>query len=255
MKVHWIYYNPNLVRNAFRGLAPQSIVKCNCDSPYASFPTSPSQRERGKLGRDRQVSEIKDFGLIARFLLTVHSLSTMRSILAFILFSVTCISAIYFDPTVAKTRYPIAHLDVTWRRSDGRRAAREVDLRVRLTKVQKFLLDTSRPADTITRHLNELHSAPTVVTAISGRRIFSSRWLARVKVVKRPKGAQNVVCMVIHKKPLGQGSFSAANEYAFPFDSKKSAREVERAVGIECTAYYINRDAAIDVGKWLAIER
>ena len=152
---------------------------------------------------------------------------------------------------------PAVHLDVLWRGSKGQVMARDENFTVRLTKIHTLELNTFLPADPITKYLASRGRSPTVVTAVSGQRIFSARWMRSAKLIAGPEDAKNTVCMIVRRNDVSSLALTHkpfGNEYVFPFERGQSVTEVERAVGIECTAYYVHGDFGAEFRDWLEVD-
>ena len=166
----------------------------------------------------------------------------MKLLFVIILLSVLNVTASVLEPFVAKHIRPSVQIDALWRRHDGRVIHGAGKVQVQLTKVRNHSIDTGKTADTVTKALSQKHRSSTYVTMLTGRTSFERRWLSRAQIRQKPKGASSVVCVVIDDERSWQERVGkpSRNFQLFPFDDTSKAMEVERAVGIECTAYYIN---------------
>ena len=159
-------------------------------------------------------------------------------------------SAVRNNTHIASIGYPEVKLNVLWRGSNGQRMAHDENFKVELNRIHTLTLDTYRLSDAITQYLTSRNTSPPVVTAVTGQHIFSARWMGFAKFLVAPENAENTVCMVMRKKNVSFGV-----EHVFPFELSQSVREVERAVGIECTAYFINRQFGSELGNWLGVAK
>lgn len=184
--------------------------------------------------------------------------STTIIIVISLILSISVVSAKGNNSHVTSIGRPEVNLDILWRGSNGRRMAQDENFRVKLTRIQTLSLDTFRPSDAITGYLTSRNTAPPIVTAVTGQRIFSARWMGFARFVATPENAENTVCMVMRRQDVRSQALlhqSFGTEHVFPFELGQSVNEVERAVGIECTAYYINRHFESEFGSWVGVDQ
>ena len=185
-------------------------------------------------------------------------MSLVSTIIISLILSLSVASAIRNNNThIVSIARPEVNLNVLWRGSNGQRIAHDENFKVKLTRVHTLNLDTFRPRDAITQYLTSRDTAPPVVTAVTGQHLFSTRWMGFAKFVAAPVNAENTVCMVMRRRDVKIQALlhkSLGVEHVFPFELGQSVREVERAVGIECTAYYINRHFGSEFGNWLGVD-